>query len=141
MTPPRPLAALAATLVAASLSLLAGSAAAPPQDAVYPLRPEQSVALAHGLVLTYDSYSDSRCPANTRCVWAGRLIFRFVVHGPDGVEEFTLGPDQPVAAPEALHGARVMLDTSAIPPARAAGTTRPGDVISVTLRITANERK
>jgi hypothetical protein len=127
---PRPLAVLLMTL-------LAGCAAAPPQDAVYPLRPEQSVALAHGLVLTYDSFSDSRCPANTRCVWAGRLIFRFLIDGPGGVEEFTLGPDQPTAAPAALHGARVVLDTSAIPPARAAGTLRPGDIIPVTLKITA----
>jgi hypothetical protein len=140
MTPPRPLAALAATLVAASFSLLAGCAAAPPQDAVYPLRPEQSVVLARGLVLTYDSYSDSRCPANTRCVWAGRLIFRFIVHGPHGIEEFTLGPDQPTATPPSLQGAHVILDTSAIPPARAAGTMRPGDIIPVTLKITAPTR-
>ena len=133
MTLPRPFAMLLMTL-------LAGCAAAPPQDAVYPLRPEQSVALAHGLVLTYDSYSDSRCPANTRCVWAGRLIFRFLIDGPAGVEEFTLGPDQPTATPAALHGARVVLDTSAIPPARAAGLLRPGDIIPVTLKITAAAR-
>jgi hypothetical protein len=138
MTPPRPLAARAALLFAL---LVAGCATPPPPDAVYPLRPEQSVVLAHGLVLTYDSFSDSRCPANTRCIWAGRLIFRFVIDGPDGAEEFTLGPDQPVAMPEALHGARVTLDTSAIPPARTGGTTRPGDVIPVTLRITAHQRK
>ena len=120
------------------MTILAGCAAAPLHGGVYPLRPEQSVALARGLVLKYDSYSDSRCPANTRCIWAGRLIFRFLIDGPDGVEEFTLGPDQPTAAPASLHGARVALDTSAIPPARAAGTMRPGDIIPVTLKITAN---
>jgi gamma-glutamyltranspeptidase/glutathione hydrolase len=93
--------------------------------------------LARGLVLTYDSYSDSRCPANARCVWAGRLIFRFLIDGPAGVEEFTLGPDQPTATPAALHGARITLDTSAIPPARTAGTLRPSDIIPVTLKISA----
>jgi hypothetical protein len=128
---------LAALVAAVSMPILAGCATPPPQDAVYPLRPEQSVALGRGIVLTYDSYSDSRCPANTRCIWAGRLMFRFLIEGPDGVEEFTLGPDQPTAAPAALHGARVTLDTSAIPPARAAGTLRPGDIIPVTLKITA----
>ena len=128
---------LAAVVAAVSMPILAGCAAAPPQDAVYPLRPEQSVAVARGLVLTYDSFSDSRCPANTRCIWAGRLIFRFLIDGPDGVEEFALGPDQPTAAPASLHGARVALDTSAIPPARAAGLLRPGDIIPVTLKITA----
>ena len=134
---PRPFAALAAAPAALALiQLLAGCTAAPLQDAVYPLRPEQSVTLARGLVLTYDSYSDSRCPANARCVWAGRLIFRFLVDGPDGAEEFTLGPDQPTAAPAALHGARVVLDMSAIPPARAAGTMKPNDVIPVTLKVT-----
>jgi hypothetical protein len=137
MKQPRPLAALAATL-AVSLPILAGCATAPPlHEGVYPLRPEQSVDLGHGLVLTYDSFSDSRCPANTRCIWAGKLMFRFLVDGPDGVEEFTLGPDQPAAAPAALHGAHVILDTSAIPPARAAGTTRPGDVIPVTVKVSA----
>ena len=125
---PRPLAMLLMTM-------LAGCAAAPLHEGVYPLRPEQSVDLARGLVLTYDSYSDSRCPANTRCIWAGRLIFRFIIDGPDGVEEFTLGPDQPTAAPASLHGARIALDTSAIPPARAAGTMRPGDIIPVTLKV------
>jgi hypothetical protein len=131
MTLPRPLAAMLL------IPLLGGCATAPPPDAVYPLRPEQSVALAPGLVLTYDSFSDSRCPANTRCIWAGRLIFRFLLAGPDGVEEFTLGPDQPTAAPAALHGARIALDTAAIPPARAAGTMRPSDIIPVTLKVTS----
>jgi hypothetical protein len=134
---PRPLATLTATLTIAILPLLAGCAATPPHEGVYPLRPEQSVVLARDLVLTYDSFSDSRCPANTRCIWAGRLMFRFLIEGPDGVEEFTLGPDQPTATPAALHGARVALDTAAIPPARAAGTIRPGDVIAVTLKISA----
>ncbi|WP_322402622.1 hypothetical protein [Massilia luteola] len=128
MTLPRPFAMLLMTI-------LAGCAAAPLHEGVYPLRPEQRVELARGLVLTYDSYSDSRCPANTRCIWAGRLIFRFLISGPDGAEEFTLGPDQPTAAPASLHGARIALDTSAIPPARAAGTMRPGDVIPVTLKV------
>ena len=135
---PRPFAALAAAPAAlALLPLLAGCAAAPLQDAMYPLRPEQSVTLGRGLVLTYDSYSDSRCPANTRCVWAGRLIFRFLIEGPQGTEEFTLGPDRPTAAPAALHGGHVALDMSAIPPARAAGTLKPNDVIPVTLKVTA----
>jgi hypothetical protein len=127
---PRPLALLLMTM-------LAGCATAPLREGVYPLRPAQSVALARDIILKYDSYSDSRCPVNTRCIWAGRLIFRFLIDGPDGAEEFTLGPDQPTAAPASLHGARVALDTAAIPPARAAGTMRPGDIIPVTLKITA----
>ena len=133
MKPSRRLPSLIAALLVACL--LAACAAAPVRDGVYPLKPQQSVDVAPDLSITYDSFSDSRCPANTQCIWAGRLIFRFVIDGPDGTEEFTLGPDQPTAAPAALRGARVTLDPAAIPPARAGSTTRPGDVIPVTLKV------
>jgi hypothetical protein len=115
--------------------LLAACAPAPIRSATYVLRPEQAVELARGVKLTYDSFSDSRCPPNARCVWPGRLMFRFVLAGPDGPEEFTLGPDQPAATPAALHGVRIALDPAAIPPARGGGGTRPGDVLPVTVRI------
>lgn len=121
-------------LIIAALAL-AGCAAAPLRDGVYPLRPEQSVALSPGLTLTYDSFSDSRCPANARCVWAGRLVFRFVIDGPGGREEFSLGPDHPTATPNALHGARVALDAATLPPARASTAARPREGLPVTLRI------
>lgn len=132
MMPSRYLARLFPALLA---TVLAGCAAAPVRDGVYPLRPEQSVALSRDLTLTYDSFSDSRCPANAECIWAGRLIFRFLIDGPDGQEEFSLGPDQPSAAPKSLAGARVALDLSAIPPARTGAATRPRDGLPVTLRI------
>jgi hypothetical protein len=134
--PSRYLLPLSAVLRAALLAAaLAGCAAPPVREGVYPLRPEQSVALSRELTLTYDSFSDSRCPANAQCVWAGRLIFRFLIDGPEGQEEFSLGPDQPAAAPATLHGARVALDQGALPPARVNGALRPGDVLPVTLRI------
>lgn len=132
MMPSRYLARLFVAFLAAAL---AGCAAAPVRDGVYPLRPEQSVALSHDLTLTYDSFSDSRCPANARCVWAGRLSFQFVLEGPGGREEFSLGPDQPSATPASLHGARVSLDPAGIPPVRNAAATRPGYVIPVTLKV------
>jgi hypothetical protein len=114
---------------------LAGCASAPLKDGTYPLQPHQRVALSGNTTLTYDSFSDSRCPANARCVWAGRLSFQFVLDGPGGAEEFALGPDQLVATPRSLHGARVALDPASIPPARNTTATRPGDVIPVTLTI------
>jgi len=129
----RPPAALPAFLSACAL--LAACAPTPIRSATYVLRPEQSVELARGVNLTYDSFSDSRCPPNAKCIWAGRLMFRFVLEGPGGAEEFTLGPDQPQAAPAALKGARIALDPSAIPPARGAGGTRPSDVLPVTLKV------
>jgi len=116
---------------------LAGCAAAPLRDGIYPLQPNQRVALSGTTTLTYDSFSDSRCPANARCIWAGRLSFQFVLDGPDGREEFSLGPDQLAATPKSLHGARVALDPASIPPIRTTNATRPGDVIPVTLKITS----
>jgi hypothetical protein len=124
------------TLGAAAMLTLSACAAAPIHDATYVLQPRQSLDLARGVTLTYDSFSDSRCPANVRCIWAGRLAFRFIVNNRDGSEEFTLGPDQSVAAPAALHGARVALDLGSIPPARvASGKTL--DLMPVTLHISA----
>lgn len=134
MKPSRRATVLPLVLVPVLLGV-AGCTTAPVRDGVYPLWPEQSVALSPDLTLTYDSFSDSRCPANAQCVWAGRLIFRFVIEGPDGREEFSLGPDQPAATPNALHGARVALDPAALPPARASTATRPRDGLPVTLKI------
>jgi hypothetical protein len=119
------------------LTGLTACASAPLKDGTYPLQPGQHVALSGNTTLTYDSFSDSRCPANARCIWAGRLSFRFVLDGPDGIEEFALGPDQLAATPKSLHGARVALDPASIPPARTTNATRPGDVIPVTLKITS----
>jgi len=134
MMPSRYLPHLFALSVAA---LLAGCVAAPIVPGSYPLKPQQSVALARNVTITYDSFSDSRCPPNVQCMWAGRLVFRFIVDGPGGEQEITLGPDQPSVAPKGLGGAVIALDPAAIPPARAAGTMRPGDVIPVTLLVRA----
>ena len=117
---------------------LTACASAPLRDGSYPLQPGQRVQLSGDTGLTYDSFSDSRCPANARCVWAGRLSFQFVLDGPGGREEFALGPDQPSAQPRSLRGARVALDPASIPPVRSTTATRPGDVIPVTLRITTS---
>jgi hypothetical protein len=132
--PPRLFAAAPVFIIAAGFAL-GGCAANPIRDGVYPLQPEQTVTLAPGTTLTYDSFSDSRCPANTQCIWAGRLILRFIVDGPGGREEFSLGPDQAVAAPNALHGARVSLDLRALPPARVGASAHAADPLAVTLRI------
>jgi hypothetical protein len=124
--------------VLVALLSLSACAGAPIRDGTYPLQPGQHVALSGNTTLTYDSFSDSRCPANARCVWAGRLSFQFVLDGPDGREEFSLGPDQLAATPRSLHGARVALDPASIPPARSNSTNRPGHVLPVTLKITSS---
>jgi hypothetical protein len=130
MTLSRPLAVLSL-----SASLLAACAPAPIKSATYVLRPAQSVDLGRDVSLTYDSFSDSRCPPNAQCIWPGRLMFRFVLKTPGGTEEITLGPDQPQAAPAALQGARIALDPAAVPAARGGSNARPADGLPVTLKV------
>lgn len=136
---PRLLAACAATA-------LLGCAADPVRAGAYPLRPGQHLSVTRAVTLTYDSFSDSRCPAGAQCIWAGRLVFRFIIDGPEGREEFSLGPDRPVATPAALHGASVALDIRALAPAPARVGAGPqagahsdahsNDPMPVTLRLT-----
>jgi hypothetical protein len=124
------LSALACMLLAACAQVL------PLRSATYVLRPEQSVDLASGLTLTYDSFSDSRCPPNTECIWAGKLMFRFVLDGPNGArDEFMLAPDQPQARPALLNGGSIALDARAIPPARGGPNARPDDALSVMVKV------
>lgn len=125
-------------LAAAILSGCASTAAV--HDGAYPLTPRQTVRLARETTLTYDSVSDSRCPPDVRCIWAGQLAFHFIVDGPDGREELTLTQEQPTATPRALQGARIALDPAAIPPARtmadATQAAVPAGLIPVTLHVT-----
>ena len=137
MTPFRQAQLLLTVAIITCLAACLGACTAPPlRDATYVLKPQQSLDLARGLTLTYDSFSDSRCPANVQCIWAGRLAFRFIVQDQDGSEEFTLGPDQPVATPAALHGAQVALDLGSVPAARVA-PARTADQMPVTLSVMA----
>lgn len=129
--------AVASWRVLSALFVLAGCVATPVSDGVYELDPEDSLTLVRDTTLTYDSFSDSRCPPTTPCVWAGQLLFRFVVDGPGGHEEFTLSPDRPAAVPKSLHGLRIALDAAQVPPARAGVNAPPRDSIPVTLTITS----
>lgn len=104
---------------------LAACAAAPPPNrqagaAPFHLLPHESIDLATGVTLTYDSISDSRCPPDVKCIWAGKLSYQFTLKSGRATEQFALGPGQSSFAPAALHGQRVVLDESAIPPARQA---------------------
>ncbi|TFW28733.1 hypothetical protein [Massilia horti] len=89
------------------------------KEGSFQLLPLQAVDLAPGIALAYDNVSDSRCPPDVRCMWAGKLSFEFSLKTPDGNEAFSLSPEQPTYISPALHGARIVLDTQAVPPPRA----------------------
>jgi hypothetical protein len=119
MTLPRRLLSL---LCATTLSLAVAACAAPGQpqqmkQGSFQLMPRQSVDLAPGVALAYNSVNDSRCPPGVQCIWAGKLSYLFALKTPESSEVFSLGPDQPEYTSPALHGARIVLDTQAIPQA------------------------
>jgi len=96
--------------------------AAPRPAATFTLAPGASATLAPGVTLTFEAADDSRCPAGVQCIWAGALSYRFSIRrGGAAPESFTLSPTAPEAAPGALAGTRILLDTATIPAAPAPG--------------------
>ena len=120
MTLPRRILPLPCAL-ALALTLGGCASAGPPQmkPGSLQLVPQQSVELAPGTTLTYDSVSDSRCPPDVKCIWAGKLSYQFTLKGPGASDSFSLGPDKLEYTSPALPGAHVVLDEKAIPAARA----------------------
>jgi hypothetical protein len=105
------LAALPA-LLSACASLHAGGS---PSAGSYTLQPAQRATIAPGATLTYDSFSDSRCPPGVQCIWAGELVYRFRLATPKVAESFSLTPAKPVYVSQALGGTRIALDTQTLP--------------------------
>jgi hypothetical protein len=106
------LAALPALLLSACASPYGGGS---PSAGSYTLQPAQRAAIGAGATLTYDSFSDSRCPPGVNCIWAGELVYRFRLATPKIAESFSLTPAKPVYVSQALSGARITLDTQALP--------------------------
>lgn len=60
---------------------LAACATTPPVLPEGPARLGQTVRVSGPTVRPLKVIEDSRCPANARCVWAGRVVLRAVVSG------------------------------------------------------------
>lgn len=102
-------------LLAAVLSACAGTHADGPPTSTYTLQPAQHTSVGAGATLTYDSFSDSRCPPAVKCIWAGELVYRFRLATPKVAESFSLTPAKPVYVSQALDGASIALDTKTLP--------------------------
>jgi hypothetical protein len=121
MTPPRRLLSLFCAIASALvLQACAATAEVQMRQGSFQLVPHQTVDLAPGVALAFNSVSDSRCPPDVQCIWAGTVSYQFALKTPDAAEVFTLGPGKAEYTSPALHGARIVLDEQAIPPARAA---------------------
>lgn len=66
--------------LALSLTACASAPAAVPEG---PARLGQAVRIGGPIVRPLSVIEDSRCPANARCIWAGRVVVRAEVRGGD----------------------------------------------------------
>lgn len=110
-----------------------GGGPAAPANGPFRLVPHESATLAPDVTLTYDSVSDSRCPPGVQCIWAGKLEYRFTLKSASAVETFALAPENTSHTSALLPGARIELDTAAVPAAAQAQT--PAEQHAVVIRL------
>lgn len=113
-------------LASIAMALAAAASAAPPAGSTLSLAERQSITVAPGAILTYDSVNDSRCPPDVQCLVAGKVVYSFTLKRGDTLEHFTLSPAEPAFTSAVLNGQRVALAGSApAPRAKQAATAHP----------------
>lgn len=117
--------------------LLSACAADPPAAAAaksvtLTLAPGQNADVGGGMTLTYDSYSDSRCPKTVWCVWAGELVYRFTLASAKSSEAFSVTLPNTRHVSKALGGASIAIDQASVPPP-AQGTAAAQYVLKLTV--------
>jgi len=111
-----------------ALATLAGGCAVTPDrlpEARYTLAERQVLPLGERLSITYEGAEDSRCPDNARCIWPGRLAYRFTMRIGSVAQAFYLVQGQPGYMSPALRGSRIELD-HLTPQPRAMAGVAPG---------------
>jgi hypothetical protein len=107
-------------------------------EARYTLSERQVLPLANRLTITYEGAEDSRCPDNARCIWPGRLVYRFTMRIGSVAQAFYLVKGQPGYMSPALRGSRIELDHLTPPPPRgmaAGGSTSGPTMYPVTINM------
>lgn len=107
----------ALAIIAALIFHPAHADAPPAPGSTLSMTEHQSITVAPGAVLTYDSINDSRCPAGVQCVVAGKVVYSFTLALGTRREQFTLTPGAPAFTSAALQGRQITLVDTA-PPAR-----------------------
>jgi hypothetical protein len=105
--------ALAVIAAMAMLPVTAGAAAPP---GTISMTEHQSITVASGAVLTYDSINDSRCPPGVQCVVAGKVVYSFTLTLGETREKFSLTPAEPAFTSAVLQGRQITLADAAPPP-------------------------
>lgn len=125
------------TYLFASACLLAGCASGPKDqimDTSLTLLPKASAPLSRSASLRYDGISDSRCPPNATCIWAGDVRHTFTLSSSSGNESFGLNPEHPEHAAKTIPGLKITLGQTDPAPLPAVGTPFP--VAPVTVHVT-----
>ncbi len=94
-------------------------------EARYTLTEHQVLPLARHLTITYEGADDSRCPDNARCIWPGRLAYRFTMRIGSVAQAFYLVPGKPGYMSPALRGSRIELDHMTPLPPRGMADSQP----------------
>jgi len=95
-------------------------------EARYTLAERQTLPLDDRLTITYEGAEDSRCPDDARCIWPGRLVYRFTMRVGSVAQAFHLVRGQPGYMSPALRGSRIELDHLTPPPPRGMAGAAPG---------------
>lgn len=128
--------ALGITLLAAALCGCATNGIGPVRAASYTLLPGQSVEVARNATITYESYSDSRCPVDAHCIWAGELILHFELQGAGKTEEFALGRTRASHASPLLRDALITYNLkTGMPPVPRVGSPAPAQAYAVVVTV------
>ncbi|MES3022323.1 MAG: hypothetical protein V4857_12155 [Pseudomonadota bacterium] len=129
----RTMSALCSTGIAAALSACStGAATSALNKGQHTLAQGQQVAVAPALTLSFDNVNDSRCRKDVVCVWAGKIIYNFTLHG--AVDEtFSLSDTAPQFASTSNAGVLVTLANPAPAPLPAATDAAPA--YAVTLKV------
>ncbi len=124
-------------------ALLSGCAAVDVRDVVREIPPHTTLALLPGTdgplgsraALRFDAIVDSRCPANVKCIWAGKISYRFTLTGGAAPESFLLDDNAPDHVSAALTGVTVALApaTTPAPPVNNLGQAPTAHSVTVTV--------
>lgn len=106
---------------------------APVNDATLTLQPQQTLALGETISLRYERADDSRCPSDSRCVWAGIIVYHFTLVGKTASEPFKLDIDQPTFQSKILKGVRIVLATTEPPPVRLSSQPPPPHPVTISV--------
>ena len=132
VTSPTPMKTLLLAIAAGLLSACASVSDIPPSSTVA-LLPGADAALGTRAAVRFDAILDSRCPANVKCVWAGKIAYRFSLTGAGLPETFVLDANAPRHDSTRFAGVSVLLTPTVAPAVNNAGAVPTAHPVTLTI--------